>query len=1039
MSSQVSVSLNTAEIKKLIPALNSLMAGIPGIKAEAGEYKNLLITVNKLLDQIYGPIPEMAELLKSNDILPETKNSLRYVAAHIRTRKEWDERLVAALKELNPLQAISSLDDVKNPLNILKAVKKMYKNPLTWMDSIKAGYDGTHHGTPLQRRIITTLSSEGEDKKQRIANLKEYEFQAGFISKYHGPFGEIKPRYSADYDPYRGYKFLQQEREYNRDFLTSPDSVPYGAEQNNYFTGELLLPIDLTSSIGQFNDLRDASKETLSGLADDIRTTSTRAWQPFSNSITDASLKFSNELTPAGDDAFTAFDDGLGGLGTGFGTVDTAATSLFNLTGTGFGNSLAATQNYQENGLDILGLSLGSQLPTQLGIFQSTHDTAFGQMQGVTNATYTKMGLAAHDFFDDVGFQASSVLGGLMTGEINSLDDAWETLVDGMGTSFENMLSSLTQSLMNWATGSLAELAGAGFQDILAGLFNTGKGGNLSSTFDNILGSILGGGGGSGGSGVLGSILSGSGDSGGGLMMDFFTAGGGGNSIGGDLVFDLTNSQLPEELFSSLGDSGYELAENVLDLGADQAWGNAASSLKDSISSNIIEPITSYLNNSEFISSIGGTSGLAAVGTGLLAFDALVRFMPGGDPEGVVGGLKKTIGAAFGLTELDSLDPKRAALKYGMNQDYLGRVEDASGASFLSTDAAESGYKMDVYAGVMGLTPEEMDLVNLGLTGINEQMEALQLNLEEATRLGDEEWAASLEQQQEELLQQTEQLMAINEQYGIGVEGLGQQNAAMLELSTASEQMAVSLNNLGLAYENSHQHKMDEAAATADLVGYYQEMVSQVDELSGGAVVLGEDAEDLVNQFLSGQVTSEQFAQSMQEKLLAAMQKAQEEGKLLADQMNAIADAIESIPTEWSSTVTTNYVSNGDRPEQHHSGGLILHSGGRAASPLARMYGGMTRYHSGAYVSKLAQDEVPAVLQRGEFVIRRDSVNAATLPSLKAINASGRASTGTGDIIINAPLINIEGNLIGDEDSKEDMVREIETRLRSLANSRFKS
>ena len=150
----------------------------------------------------------------------------------------------------------------------------------------------------------------------------------------------------------------------------------------------------------------------------------TRGLQPFGDYITNASYKFSSELSPAGGDAFTAFDDGLGGLGTGFGTVDTAAANLFDLTGTGFGNSLVATQNYQENGLDILGLSLGSQLPTQLGIFQSTHDTAFGQMQGVTSSAYTQMGQAAQSFFSDVGNQASSVLGGLVTGEIDSLDEA---------------------------------------------------------------------------------------------------------------------------------------------------------------------------------------------------------------------------------------------------------------------------------------------------------------------------------------------------------------------------------------------------------------------------------------------------------------------------------------------------------------------------------------------------------------------------------------------------------------------------------------
>ena len=168
------------------------------------------------------------------------------------------------------------------------------------------------------------------------------------------------------------------------------------------------------------NTLRDASKEALSGLADDIRTTNTRAWQPFSNSITDASLKFSNELTPASDYAFTTATTGLSGLNTGFGTVNTAAASLFNQTGTGFGNSLVAAQNYQENGLNMLGLTLGNQLPASLGIFQTSHDTSFGQMQGVTSAAYTKMGLAAHDFFDDVGFHASQVLGGLVTGEIDS-------------------------------------------------------------------------------------------------------------------------------------------------------------------------------------------------------------------------------------------------------------------------------------------------------------------------------------------------------------------------------------------------------------------------------------------------------------------------------------------------------------------------------------------------------------------------------------------------------------------------------------------
>ena len=812
------------------------------------------------------------------------------------------------------------------------------------------------------------------------------------------------------------WSFISDEIESNsKNFISPPNSLGVGLGEDSW---------DFRSYIDKLTNLSDTSHNTFSSMQSDIQTVSTRGLKPLGDGISLTGELLAGEFGISADYALTTFNSGLTGLNTGFGAVSTCANSLFQQTEQGFGNSLMAAQNYQEIGLNDLGLTFGSQLPTQLGIFQSTHDTTFSEMQGVTKASYTKMGLAAHDFFDDVGFQASHVLGGLVTGEIDSLDEAWETLVDGMGSSFDNMLSGLTQSLTNWGTRSLKDLAGAGLRDMLAGLFKIGKGGNLSSAFDSILGSLL---------------KSGRSGSGSDLMMDFFTAGGGGSSLAGDLITDLVNEQFLSEMWTTLSDG----ASNAITEAASQ-FGDAVyevASINEAPIGSEIAAVNAQASagGGKFMASIGGGTGLLAAGAGLLAFDAMVRFMPGGDPEGIMGGLKKTIGAAFGLTALDSLTPEQAAQKAGSTQGYYSRLAGMDGSPFLSADAASAGWGMDVFGGVMGLTPEEMDLVNLGLSGINEQMDALQDNLAEAARISDDEWAATLERQQEGLLAQTEQLMAINRQYGISVEGLGLQNAAMLELSTASEQMAISLNNLGLAYENSHQHKMDEAAAASDLVGYYQEMAAQVEELSEGAVVLGEDAEDLVGQFMAGQITSERFADSMQKKLLAAMKKAQEEGRLLADQMNAIAEAIESIPTEWSSTVVTNYVSNGDPPEQHHFGGLILHSGGLAASPLARIYGGMTRYHSGAYVSKLARDEVPAVLQRGEFVIRRDSVNAATLPSLRAINASGRPSAGGGDVILNAPLINIEGNLIGDEDSKEDLVREIETRLRSLANSRFRS
>ena len=80
---------------------------------------------------------------------------------------------------------------------------------------------------------------------------------------------------------------------------------------------------------------------------------------------------------------------------------------------------LDAIQDYQISGLAPLARGYGSQLPTELGLFQSTHDTAFSQMQGVTNDSYGKMQLAAKGFFDDVGMQANQVLGILLTWEFD--------------------------------------------------------------------------------------------------------------------------------------------------------------------------------------------------------------------------------------------------------------------------------------------------------------------------------------------------------------------------------------------------------------------------------------------------------------------------------------------------------------------------------------------------------------------------------------------------------------------------------------------
>lgn len=81
--------------------------------------------------------------------------------------------------------------------------------------------------------------------------------------------------------------------------------------------------------------------------------------------------------------------------------------------------------------------------------------------------------------------------------------------------------------------------------------------------------------------------------------------------------------------------------------------------------------------------------------------------------------------------------------------------------------------------------------------------------------------------------------------------------------------------------------------------------------------------------------------------------------------------------------------NGGDIPTEH-DGGYIYHRGGMVGAMLRAglitPHGGMTRMHTGG----LRPDERMAILQAGEFVIKRSSVNPDTLAMLRSINATGR-------------------------------------------------
>ena len=112
--------------------------------------------------------------------------------------------------------------------------------------------------------------------------------------------------------------------------------------------------------------------------------------------------------------------------------------------------------------------------------------------------------------------------------------------------------------------------------------------------------------------------------------------------------------------------------------------------------------------------------------------------------------------------------------------------------------------------------------------------------------------------------------------------------------------------------------------------------------------------------------------------------------KALTDEVTpALVDLVEQLKAALADS------EDGEETQTNHSGGLIRHhSGGMVQAALAAglisASGGTM--HTGGAASGLAADEVLRILQLGEYVVRRDSVTAATLPLLQDINSQGDAA-----------------------------------------------
>jgi TP901 family phage tail tape measure protein len=142
----------------------------------------------------------------------------------------------------------------------------------------------------------------------------------------------------------------------------------------------------------------------------------------------------------------------------------------------------------------------------------------------------------------------------------------------------------------------------------------------------------------------------------------------------------------------------------------------------------------------------------------------------------------------------------------------------------------------------------------------------------------------------------------------------------------------------------------------------------------------------------------------------------------------AAANRTANINVRHHTTYTTDdrgrASSPGQRPGGYHTGGLVMHQGG----PVMRYHdgGSILRAHNGL----LAPDEVPAVLQRGEFVMRRSAVDQFGVDFMQFVNQGGGfgapAPAPTTSGFSDTGIVGAIGALRGDVRSLGDRISDME-------------
>ena len=274
-------------------------------------------------------------------------------------------------------------------------------------------------------------------------------------------------------------------------------------------------------------------------------------------------------------------------------------------------------------------------------------------------------------------------------------------------------------------------------------------------------------------------------------------------------------------------------------------------------------------------------------------------------------------------------------------------------------------------------------------------------------------------------------------------EGLGQGGAVFVSAAQLAQDLSYQIQDLVWNFHVVNEEGQLWQGGLNELNILLSDMVDGMGLGSEATEELRQSVFNLAEQLYSGDLTVEQITARLQEEFISALDETVQSGDAATESMLKIKEAITSIPTHWYTEYEVRTKQTGDIPGGmqvsqvaeglyegviSHGGGLLMHRGG--------FLEGLPRLHTGSMVSALAHDEVPVIARRGEYVVRAESVNAATLPLLQALNQTGRTQAQSAPPQVNLH-VEVHGNILGGQENMEELARLLERKLRDLDQARY--